>query len=109
MGRELGRGIEALAVPPGGGAASRIDCATGLGSPRVNRTSYYSQTAVGVGVNQVKLGGEALAVHQVLRGRVKVHRLQFKGTTPKHCCVASGVVHVDLPAIVAEGCLGTVA
>ena len=58
-------------------------------------------------MDHVKLGGEALAIHQVLRGRVKVRRLQFKGTTPKHGSVAGSVVHVDLSAVVMEGCLGT--
>ena len=109
MGRKSARGIEALAVPSGGGVASRIDCATGLGAPSCEQESDHRQTAIGVGVDHVKLGGEALAIHQVLRGRVKVRRFQLEFPTSEHGSVARGVVGVDLPAVVAEGCLGTVA
>ena len=57
-------------------------------------------------MDHVKLGGEALAIHQVLRRRVKVHRLQLEFPSPEHGSVAGSVVCVDLPAVVAEGCLG---
>ena len=95
-----------MPVPSGGGEASRIDCATGLGFTEGEQESDHRQTAVGVGVDHVKLGGEALTVHHVLRGRVKVHRLQLEYPTSEHGSVARGVVHVDLSAVVAEGCLG---
>ena len=59
-------------------------------------------------MDHVKLGGKALAIHHVLRGRVKVRRLQLEFPTSKHGHVAGRVVYVDLSTVVAQGCLGAV-
>ena len=74
MGREPVREKEALAVSPGGEASSRIDWATGAGLTKREQESHHCQTAIRIGVDHVKLSGEALAVHEVLRRRVKVRR-----------------------------------
>ena len=100
------RGIEALAVPSGSGVASENRLRHGAGVSEREQDSDHRQTTIGLGVDHVKLGGEALAVYQVLRGRVKVHRLQLEFSTSEHGNVAGGVVGVDLPAVIAEGCLG---
>ncbi len=57
-------------------------------------------------MDEVKLGGKALAVYQVLRGRVKVRRYQLEFPTSEHGGVAGSAVGVDLPAVVAEGSVG---
>ena len=105
-GEGVGEGDRGVGSAVGGWGGVEYRLCHGARFTKREQESDHCQAAVGVGVDHVKLGGEALTIHQVLRGRVKVRRLQLEFPSPEHGSVARGVVHVDLPAVVAEGCLG---
>ena len=63
---------------------------------------HRRQAAFSVGVDEVQLGRELLAVDRVLRGCVYVHGLEAVGAAAAHQLVALGVIDVDEHTIVAR-------